>query len=439
MTRIEELPDDPVRSLNLNSEPSASDLPSQSLHALNQTPSHESATSPGLSPAAISQSTPFPLPPTSNSDGALTTTPPLPPQMASVKSHTVDEVVSMIHRTPLFMTSLDADTAADNPELDAMRALLYEGTRAEIAQGFRERGNEMAKAKKWADGKELYSKGLAALGVERKEGEANGEAEDRKEVEIEEACYINRALCNLELKNYRSTILDCASTLRLNPVNIKAHYRTSLAQISLQNLPAAILSTNEGLALSPQNGPLLALLAKITSLQASLAATERKRLDREARTKQEQLVLKAALIARGIRLRTTAQPPEMEDAAIRLVPDPVSPTSTLTFPVLLLYPEHGQSDFIKGVGEAETLGEHLGYLLPLPWDGKGEYTVKGVDGYMESAKGGLVKVGKKVELLRVLEGAGGVVADGVVRISVVPRGRAGAWVEEMKRRKGAAG
>ena len=129
----------------------------------------------------------------------------------------------------------------------------------------------------------------------------------------------------------------------------------------------------------------------------------------------------------------------MEDAAIRLVPDPVSPTSTLTFPVLLLYPEHGQSDFIKGVGEAETLGEHLGYLLPLPWDGKGEYTVKGVDGYMESAKGGLVKVGKKVELLRVLEGAGGVVADGVVRISVVPRGRAGAWVEEMKRRKGAAG
>ena len=60
----------------------------------------------------------------------------------------------------------------------------------------------MAKAKKWADGKELYSKGLAALGVERKEGEANGEAEDRKEVEIEEACYINRALCNLELSMF---------------------------------------------------------------------------------------------------------------------------------------------------------------------------------------------------------------------------------------------
>lgn len=94
-----------------------------------------------------------------------------------------------------------------------MRALQYEGTRAEVAQGFRERGNEMATEKRWKDGKEFYSKGLAALKQPQqsppaaREGaeeisELDPEAEARKEKDIEEACYSNRALCNLELRRF---------------------------------------------------------------------------------------------------------------------------------------------------------------------------------------------------------------------------------------------
>jgi len=93
-----------------------------------------------------------------------------------------------------------------------MRALQYEGTRAEIAQGFRERGNEMAREKRWKDGKEFYTNGLAALKQpqhnppatddDNKEiAEVDLEAEAKKEKEIEEACYINRALCNLEMRS----------------------------------------------------------------------------------------------------------------------------------------------------------------------------------------------------------------------------------------------
>ena len=95
-------------------------------------------------------------------------------------------------------------------ELEAIRALQYEGTRAEIAQGFRERGNEMAREKRWKDGKEFYTKGLAALKQPQQmppesdtagnKEEPDPEVEAKKEKEIEEACYINRALCNLELR-----------------------------------------------------------------------------------------------------------------------------------------------------------------------------------------------------------------------------------------------
>ena len=37
-------------------------------------------------------------------------TPEVPPQMQNVRSHTADEIVRMLGKTPLFMTSLD-DTA----------------------------------------------------------------------------------------------------------------------------------------------------------------------------------------------------------------------------------------------------------------------------------------------------------------------------------------
>ena len=70
----------------------------------------------------------------------------------------------------------------------------------------------MARAKRWKDGKEFYTKALAALkqtqGVplSAEDGSLSVEldidpvSEAKKEKEIEEACYINRALCNLELR-----------------------------------------------------------------------------------------------------------------------------------------------------------------------------------------------------------------------------------------------
>ncbi|MCJ1257042.1 hypothetical protein MMC24_004867 [Lignoscripta atroalba] len=422
MARIEELVDEDHQSLNVRSRSPLQD---------------GSRSSKPVSVNSIpSSSTPFSTPSAPNgSSNLFGPAPALPPQMVSAKAHSIDEVAAYLKRTPLFMTSLDAESTEDNPELEAMRALQYEGTRAEIAQGFRESGNEMAKVKKWADGKEFYTKALAALRAERKEDEEGGEQEDRKERDIEEACYSNRALCNLELKNYRSCTLDCASTLRLNNSNIKAYYRSSLALLALKKLPEALDACKHGLAVDSTNIALQSLLQKINIQKATLDALEQKRLDRELRQKKEEAMLRNALKARTVRTRSTGQPPEMEDAAIRLVPDPLSPTSTLTFPVVILYPLHLQSDFIKAFGEEQTLAGHLDYLFPLPWDTKGDYTVQGVEAYMETVTGGLIKWGKKVPLLKVLGGGKVEVVDGIVKVNVVPKSGAAGWIEEVKRRK----
>jgi hypothetical protein len=136
----------------------------------------------------------------------------MPPAMAEIKSQSMEKVLKEMNRMPLFMTNLDETDGegGENDALEALKALAYEGTRAEIAENFRQQGNDCARTKQWTDAKEFYDKALAALkgpqnnpdpdaeGPEVIEVELDEVEEAKKEKAIEEACHVNRALCNLE-------------------------------------------------------------------------------------------------------------------------------------------------------------------------------------------------------------------------------------------------
>lgn len=373
----------------------------------------------------------------------------MPPAMADIKSQSVDKVLADLNKLPLFMTTLDETDGegGQNDALEALRALAYEGTRAEIAENFRQQGNDCARTKQWTDAKEYYDKALAALkgpqnnpdpdaeGPEVIEVEIDEEEEAKKERAIEEACYVNRALCNLEKKNYRSCIQDCAQTLRLNPANVKAFYRSATACLALDKLAEAADACNRGLAIDPSNGPIKTIKTKVATRKAYVESVEKARREREARAASERATLQLALKSRNILTRKTEQPPDLEDAEMKLE-NALDPSSTLTFPVILLYPTHSQSDFIKAFSEREKVGEHLEYIFPLPWDEKHEYTPDSVEAYMETSAGGLIKVGKKMSLGKVLGSGKPEVVDGLVTISVVPKDRSAGWIEEFKKRKG---
>lgn len=237
--------------------------------------------------------------------------------------------------------------------------------------------------------------------------------------------------------NYRSTTLDCASALRLNPKNIKAYYRSSSALLALDKIPEAEDSCARGLQLDPSNKALQTLSAQILSRKSSLDGIAAKKRAEQERLQKEKFVLNAALRARDIKLRTTDQPPELEDAVIQLLPDPLSPESHLVFPCVFLYPMDAQSDFIKAFAETETIMDHLNYIFPLPWDSRQDYTINSVDCYVETTRGGLTKVGKKMTLLGVLTGGKVEVVDGLVKVNIVPASKAPKWIEEMKARKSA--
>lgn len=193
---------------------------------------------------------------------------------------------------------------------------------------------------------------------------------------------------------------------------------------------------NRGLKLDQENVAMRTLMEKIQKRSRVKEAQHKRRKEEELRKQKEEAMLKTALAAREIQIRGPTAPPDMTDVAIRLSPDPLSPKSTLEFPLMLLYPMHNQSDFIKAYGEKDALIDHLGYIFPLPWDEKAQYKQESVDCFMDTTSGGMMKVGKKLSLLKILSGGKTEVVDGLVRIHVVPQELAAAWIEEVKKKRG---
>ncbi|KAG5997398.1 hypothetical protein E4U43_002643 [Claviceps pusilla] len=387
-------------------------------------------------------------------DATEATKPELPP----IKKQTFEEIMADLNKCPLFMTDLE-----ENDDIAALQALNYEGTPLENGIDFKMRGNECFKVRGYVDAREFYTKGIQVLAAEErkrnnndgsnKDKDKNGsrsgveeeEEEEEKEKEEEiasqrevlEALYVNRAACHLELDNYRSCWTDCAAALRLNPSNVKACYRSARALLKVDRIAEAQDICARGLALDAENKPLRQVQADVAARARDIAAKDKAAAERKAAGQRREMLLRAALRARNIRTRTTSQPPEMGDTKLELVPDPDDPRSTLAFPTVLLYPEDLESDFIKAFNETHTLEEHLSYVFPLPWDKDGVYTLAGVSCYVETREGGVLKMGKRVPLLKVL-GTGKVdVVDEVVRIYVVPNAKAEAWVDKFKRAKAA--
>lgn len=366
-------------------------------------------------------------------------TPALPPVMASLHNKPASEILAELNKMPLFMTTIE-----ENDDVEALRALAYEGSPLEVASGFKENGNECFSKKKWKDAKIFYEKAIDVLLIEERKrqhgdkssNEASFEIEGEKQLEISllEICLVNRSACHLELQNYRSAIQDCGKALQINPRNIKAYYRSSKALLALNRVIEAKDACECGLAIDPNNKSLCSIATAIVHRSSIVAIKEKKMLERAERERLEAKTLKAALQARNIIIRKTSQPPDMDEVKIKLVPDPVDPTSTLCFPTLLLYPMNMESDLIKEYNETQCLNDHLKYILPLPWDSEHKYTLQSVDCYIETSTGGISKIGKKVPLLKILATGSIEVLDELIKIFVVPRLNAAAWVADFKKR-----
>lgn len=348
--------------------------------------------------------------------------PALPPQLAELSDKSVDEVMAELNRLPFFMTSLD-DTNGEggsNLELEALQALAYDGEPDEVAENFKKQGNDQYKIKLYKNAIEYYNKGIAV----------------KCDVPtLNASLYLNRAACNLELKNYRRCINDAKESLKYDPKNVKAYFRIAKSFFELKKFDEAKQSLEFSFKFDPENKPSKALLEKIVEKEDELLKIQ-KRKEKEQKLKEQKLNnLNMAINARHYSIIKSKIPAEMlQDAKISLE-DEFDVESQLIFPAMIIYPTTDEFDFIADVSELSTPLEIIDIVLQRPQEYFDDpkhvnFTSKKFDAYMETESGGLIKIGKKATFNKALSTPNPRIPlfDNALKLFLVPREEAENWL-----------
>ncbi|KAL4207191.1 hypothetical protein AB4K20DRAFT_1919862 [Rhizopus microsporus] len=316
-----------------------------------------------------------------------------------------DNLDAELSKIPLFMTQLPEE---ENDTLSALQSLVFDGTPEEIAQNFKEQGNDCFRAGKikYKDAITFYTKAIET------------ECKDQK---IIEACLANRAQCNLELQNYGRVLSDCSKCLAINPKNVKALYRSAKALLALDKLVEAIDCCDHALAIEPDNKAVKEVKQKAVDRKAMMDKKLKEKEEKEKREREKKEGLERAMKERKIKIKVEDKDVR-ERANIEYDPE----TDTISWPVFFLYPEYKESDYIQSFNETNTFQDHLEVIFehPAPWDAKHEYTADSVEVYFEDTRGlnpKLIKIGKKLPLGKILSLDQYIIKNGVPSFIIIPK------------------
>ncbi|KAJ3743389.1 40S ribosomal protein S7 [Lentinula detonsa] len=296
---------------------------------------------------------------------------------------------------PLFMRSLPDEDPAENTSLAALQSLVHEGTPDEIAENFKEQGNDYFKGKRYRDAVGFYTQAIDAK---------------PDNPSLLEALLCNRAACNLELKNYGSVLRDCSKVLSQNTKSSKAYYRSALALIALERLGEAVDCCARCLDSDKDNKGIQGVLERATKLKT---AKDKKESERREELRQEHLA--KVKLNDAFKERNIFVLPKPDGSQNPYVPhfDPEdSSGNSLIFPTFFLYPQYATSDVIPEYVEDTPFSAHLEIMFsstapPPEWDVKRQYKAGRLVVYAITRRKRLLKVGKKMTLRDVFNASKG--------------------------------
>ena len=289
--------------------------------------------------------------------------------MNQSENKTDEERIDAVLSTPFFMNSLpNEEDLEDSQVLSALQSLQFDGT----PENFKVQGNSCFKQgpRHYKDAIIHYTKGISA------------ECSDKELVSV---LYSNRAAVQLALQNYRSTLMDCGAAIKHNPKNIKAYFRSVKALYALDRMEEAINCCDVALQLDSNNNDFKQERQKCFKRQLHLNEMEAKRQLQEEIKLKQQKALDDAITAKNYQL--------VQDDKQQAIQHPLAPSAkivlhngSLFFPVLFLYPEFNQSDFISEFCDQDTFYQHFSQIFqePAPWDEKKAYTAETLEWYFET-------------------------------------------------------
>ncbi|XP_030289896.1 tetratricopeptide repeat protein 4 [Sparus aurata] len=322
-------------------------------------------------------------------------------------------------KVPMFMKKAPEEIDPQKyPELACLQAIIHDEDRTpeEIAKSLKDEGNAFFKEKSYEKAILCYTAGL-----KKKCGDQ----------EVDTVLLTNRAAAHFHLGNMRSALNDAAAARKINPDHLKALIRGVQCCTALRLFEEAIQWCDEGLKAHPTDKKLLELRAAADKQKRAKERDARKAKAKEKKLHGEKEALLAAIKARGIKLLQPVKPAqggsdseedeaEGSSAAIsELSLDGLSckevtgaqvfqdERGSLQWPVLFLYPEHQQTDFISAFCENSCFIDHLAVMfgeeLP-PWDTDRKYHPQNLQLYFEDEhKETFYHVNPETPLLKVLQ------------------------------------
>jgi len=271
------------------------------------------------------------------------------------------------------------------PLMQGLQDLKYspdENTPEELAKNYKEDGNFNFKCKKYRFATASYTEGLKVkCGVP----------------ELETALLTNRAAAQFHVGNYRSSLLDCRAALALTPTHLKAITRAAQCEAKLNRFSEAALWCDRGLEVE-KTEQLSEMRADFAAKAKQVERDARKRAAKEKKLKEETNALLDAVKRKGIEVQggltmETLEPlhPAAVQRRVRLE------DGRLIWPVLFLYPEKGETDFIEEFREEEQFQQHLEVMLGEEaerpgWDLEGRFIPSNIQLYFEDKSQELVQV-----------------------------------------------
>ncbi|RWS24171.1 tetratricopeptide repeat containing cytosolic Fe-S cluster assembly factor-like protein, partial [Leptotrombidium deliense] len=243
---------------------------------------------------------------------------------------------------PIFMTKAPNDNDELPPLVEAIQQLKYDpevNSKADLALNYKEDGNENFKLKKYRWAIDSYTEGIKL------------NAEDNV---LNSQLYANRAACHFHLKNFRSSLNDSLKAFTLNNDNGKAVIRIAESYFALQKYRECV----EFCRNHKHNFSTLESIERNASDEQSVLEKDIQRQQaEEAKIRNLEQQLKDAVDERGIVCKGSlfdSIHPAAEGKHVTL-----NENNELVWPVMFVYPEYGQTDFIEGFNENHTFLDHI--------------------------------------------------------------------------------
>lgn len=320
-----------------------------------------------------------------------------------------DQWEEEFEKIPLFMKKTPSEIdPMENPDLACLQSIIFDEERSpeEQAKTYKDEGNDYFKEKDYKKAVISYTEGLKKKCADP---------------DLNAVLYTNRAAAQYYLGNFRSALNDATAARKLKPCHLKAIIRGALCHLELKNFAEAVNWCDKGLQIDAKEKKLLEMRVKADKLQRTEQRDIRKAKLKEQKERTQNKALLQAIKARNIRLVSEAAGEEEDSASEglgELLLDGLSSENPcgarlsvddqgrLSWPVLFLYPEYAQSDFIATFHEDSRFVDHLMVMFAETpsWDLERKYCPDNLEVYFEDEdRAELYQVPPESTLLHVLQ------------------------------------